>query len=241
MVPDKSVLSSIKIINTTESYVSFYICYSQEKPTAGDYDISKTNSILPPRSTECLWVIRNENEGAVENMQFNEESIVWYAIVDEDIEAGDLDPEDHTECKKLHIVLTKASPCTSNELIKFDPPELSLLWMPNKPLVFSVIIVNNTDYCVGFGAFGVETNMGWYDVEPSIGLMPPRSTQRLVVKRVPDDEEHEDMQCTDKLFIWSSLVSEPVESSHIGECANIFLEARKELPIVYNKLSISLL
>jgi hypothetical protein len=108
MVPDKPVLSSIKIINTTESYVSFFIGFTEEP--AGRYLFNETKSVLPPRSTECVTVTRYEKEGAVENMQFNDEFIVGYAIVAEDFKACDLDANDYTQWKKLHIVGKKVSP-----------------------------------------------------------------------------------------------------------------------------------
>jgi hypothetical protein len=84
--------------------------------------------------------------------------------------------------------------------------------MPNRPLVFSVNIVNNTDHFVAFGRYHPEINVGVYHIEPVGGVMPPRSTQRLVVKRVPEEEEHDDMQCEDKFFLWSSLASEGVQT-----------------------------
>jgi hypothetical protein len=107
MVPDKTVLSSIKIINTTESYVSFAIGFKGE--LAGRYAFNKTESVLPPRSSECIAVRRYEKEGAVENMQFNDEAYVGHAIVAEDVKACDLDFRDYTQWKKLHIVGKKVS------------------------------------------------------------------------------------------------------------------------------------
>ncbi|XP_047057857.1 U-box domain-containing protein 52-like [Lolium rigidum] len=107
MVPDKTVLSSIKIINTTESYVSFSIHCTKEKPAEG-YFFNKTISILPPLSSEYLTVRRYEMEDAGEKMQFNVEFDVWYAIVADDVKACDLDFHDYTECKKMHTVGKKA-------------------------------------------------------------------------------------------------------------------------------------
>jgi hypothetical protein len=107
--------------------------------------------------------------------------------------------------------------------------------MPNRPFVFSVNIVNNTDHFVAFGRYHPETNVGVYHIEPVGGVMPPRSTQRLVVKRVPEEEEHDDMQCEDKFFLWSSLASEGVQTSGID--GHISYEGSKELPIVYKKVS----
>jgi hypothetical protein len=106
LVPNKKMLSSIKITNVTESYVSFVIGSLPETNTA-NYEWNEIESVLPPRSTECLMVTRRGREDAVEDIQFNHEFKVWYAIVDADIKACDLDVEDYIEHKKLPIVLTK--------------------------------------------------------------------------------------------------------------------------------------
>jgi hypothetical protein len=103
--------------------------------------------------------------------------------------------------------------------------------MPNKTFLFSVNIVNNTDYYVGFNKFELQKNVGWYYINPAGGVMPPRSTQRLVVKRVPDEKEQDNMLCEDKFLIWSRLVDEGVESSDILNYVEY--EGSKELPIAY--------
>jgi hypothetical protein len=123
---------------------------------------------------------------------------------------------------------------TSNELIRFDPPELSLPFMPNKPLAFSVNIVNNTDHCISFARYHPETNVGRYYIKPEAGAMPPRSSQRLVVKRVLWKREQEDTPCKDNFLIWSCFVSEGVEANDIIKYANY--EQSKEFPIVYKKV-----
>jgi hypothetical protein len=107
--------------------------------------------------------------------------------------------------------------------------------MPNKPLVFSVNLVNNTDYCVGFGRYHPETNVGVYYTQPGVGVLSPQSTQRLIVERVPGKEEQHDMQCEDKFFLWSCLVSEGVQASDIVNFVSY--EESKELSIVYKKVS----
>jgi hypothetical protein len=102
-------------------------------------------------------------------------------------------------------------------------------------LVFSINLVNNTDYCVGFARYHLKTNVGVYYTKPASGVMPPRSAQRLVVKRVPGKEEQHDMQCEDKFFLWSSPVSEGVQARNIINCTSYI--GSKELPIVYKKVS----
>ncbi|KAM0907456.1 hypothetical protein ACQ4PT_016109 [Festuca glaucescens] len=106
IVRSTKVNDSLKSENITED---IFHKEEEEKP-AGHYVFNKTESVLPPRSTECLTVRRYEKEGAVENMEFNDEFNVGYAIVAEDIKACDLDANDYTQWKKLHIVGKKVSP-----------------------------------------------------------------------------------------------------------------------------------
>jgi hypothetical protein len=103
LVPHKEVLSSFKIINVTESYVSFMISY--KLTNTGKYIWSKVASVLPPRSTECLSVTREVTEDAVKEVQLNDGFMVGYALVDEDIKVCDLDIRDYNEHKKLPVVL----------------------------------------------------------------------------------------------------------------------------------------
>jgi hypothetical protein len=110
LVPHKKVLSSLKIINVTESYVSFTI--SNNQANTGKYTGNKAKAVLPPRSTECLKITREVTEDAVKDVQLNDEFLVWYALVDEDIKACDLDIKDYNEYKKLPVVLTKVSRST---------------------------------------------------------------------------------------------------------------------------------
>jgi hypothetical protein len=87
-VPDKRVLSSIKIINNTKYCVSIIIrCPKKNYAT---YYLKCSASILPPQSTHWLYVTMEEKEDAVKDMQFNDELFVFYSFVDEDIKASDL-------------------------------------------------------------------------------------------------------------------------------------------------------
>jgi hypothetical protein len=107
--------------------------------------------------------------------------------------------------------------------------------MPNKPLVFSVNLVNNTDYCVGFGRYHPETNVGVYYTQPGVGVLSPQSTQRLIVERVPGKEEQHDMQCEDKFFLSSCLVNDRIKAIDLF-CYTSQGDS-KELPIVYKNVS----
>jgi hypothetical protein len=109
LVPDKKVLSSVKIINITDFNVSFILNFAY-KNRAMYFRNSTAPVILPPRSTHWLTLTREEYKDRVKDVQFNDELNLWYTIVAEDIEASDLDWDDHTNKKLLPIVLTKVSP-----------------------------------------------------------------------------------------------------------------------------------
>jgi hypothetical protein len=67
--------------------------------------------------------------------------------------------------------------------------------------------------------------------------MPPRSTQRLVLKRTAEKKEEEDMQCKDRIFISSILVGEGFEASGLIDCIDYNRLGGKEFPIVYKMVS----
>ncbi|KAK1660343.1 hypothetical protein QYE76_048502 [Lolium multiflorum] len=234
---NKAMLFTVNVINITDFYVAFN-AYWMERIAPRNRRSFETG-ILPPRSTtkhSSSWILV---ETELEAMEPSEELFMWNRVVTEGVEREDIiSYMVEEESKKFHgmILPKEATPCTSNELIQFDPPELSLPFMPNKPLVFSVNIINNTDYCVGFVRYHPETNAGVYDTVPASGVMPPRSTQRLIVRREPEKDEPHDMQCEDKFFLWSSLAHESAEASNIHEYVDY--EGSMELPIVYNKTSL---
>ncbi|KAM0898215.1 hypothetical protein ACQ4PT_022058 [Festuca glaucescens] len=234
---NKSLLLSVNIINITDFYVAFHSYWIDRIAPRGRTSLEK--GVLPPRSTIKHVLSWFTDETELQYMEPSVDNFVWSRVVTEGVESGDIiSCMGEEEGQKLPIILKKATPCTSNELIQFDPPELSLPFMPNKPLVFPVNIINNTDYYVGFVSYHPETNAGVYDTVPASGVMPPRSTQRLVVKRVPGEEEQHDIQCEDKFLLWSSLVSEGVQASDIVNYMSY--EGIKELPIVYKKTSSSI-
>nr|CDM87157.1 unnamed protein product [Triticum aestivum] len=238
--PNKEMKFIVNIVNTTDFYVAFNVYTisrnaSRDKEPAG----RASKGILPPRSTKrqiLNWII-DETEEPVEDY------FVWSRVVTEGVESRDIiGYMVEEESKKLpFIILNKASPaCSSKELIQFEPPELSLplMMMPNKPLLFSVNIVNSTDYYVGFDKYNPQTNVAWYYTKPAGGVMPPRATQRLVVLRVPKKKEELLSECQDdKFLVWSCLVNEGAKASNFYDYTKY--EGSKELPIVYttNKTS----
>ncbi|KAM0876120.1 hypothetical protein ACQ4PT_036375 [Festuca glaucescens] len=234
LLPNKKVLSSIKLVNLTDCNVGFNT-YSM--PTnAAWYHTEPPRGILPPRSTQKLMITREEKEDGLKDKQLNDKYFVWKSIVSECVIDNDLsDYIADQESKELPIILDKLSPCTSKDLIQFDPPELSLPFMPSKPFLFSVNIINNTDYCVGFNGYNLKGNAGRYNIQPGGGVMSPRSSQRLVVLTTPTKKEHEDMQCEDNFFVWSCFVSDGVQASDIFGSES---KKSKELPIFFKKTSL---
>ncbi|VAH86766.1 hypothetical protein VPH35_057041 [Triticum aestivum] len=113
LVPDKKVLSSVKIINITDLYVSIALTLVPEE-NSKMYSVTSSLLVMPPRSTQWLRLTRKEKEDAVKDVQFNDEVFVWYTMVAEDIKVSDLDLGDYKEYKKLPVVLTKAMPSTRN-------------------------------------------------------------------------------------------------------------------------------
>jgi hypothetical protein len=104
-------------------------------------------------------------------------------------------------------------------------------------LVSSFKIVNNTEYHIGFNTRAEETNVALYITEPASGILPPWSTQELVVTRVAKEEapELDDMQSNDKYYVWSCFVTEDVNGSDMEEWMPI--TERKELPIIFTEVS----
>jgi hypothetical protein len=73
-----------------------------------------------------------------------------------------------------------------------------------------------------------------YNVLPESAVMPPGSTQRIVVKTTPKKKEQEDGQYEDVLHIYSGLAREGVEASDFVD--RIYYEVGKDFPIVYKKV-----
>jgi hypothetical protein len=108
--------------------------------------------------------------------------------------------------------------------------------LPSKNLVSSFKIINIIEYHIGFNTRAEETNVALYITEPACGILPPWSTQELVVTRVAEEEtpELERIQCKDKYFVWSCFVTEDVNASDIKEWMPI--TKRKELPIIFTEV-----
>jgi hypothetical protein len=99
--------------------------------------------------------------------------------------------------------------------------------------VFSFNVANITDFCASFETRVPDRNVGMYNVLPESAVMPPGSTQRIVVKMTPKKKEQEDGQYEDVLRIYSGLAREGVEASDFVN--RIYYKVGTEFPIVYTK------
>jgi hypothetical protein len=100
--------------------------------------------------------------------------------------------------------------------------------------MFSFNITNVTDFFVKFSIGDSDTNVGTYVTKHPSAVMPPGSTQRIVVEMTPEKKELEDEQYKDTLNIYSSLGKEGVEASDFVD--RIYYEVGKVLPIVLKKV-----
>jgi hypothetical protein len=116
-----------------------------------------------------------------------------------------------------------------------DPPELHLPFLPNKKVLSSIKIVNLTDYKVGFNTYSRPTNAAWYHTEPPKGILPPRSTRKLMVTREEKEDALEDQHFNDMYFVWKSIVSEGVKDSDLSDY--MADQESLELPIILDKVS----
>ncbi|XP_044365355.1 uncharacterized protein [Triticum aestivum] len=233
-LPNKTLMSSVSIVNITDSYVAFNASICDKVV----YSMQPDKGILSPRSSKKLLVVRSPMEMEQQDMQCNDKLFMWNRVVTEGVEASDIvDYLGDDERKKLPIVLNKTSPpCTSEELIRFDPPELCFPFMPNKTMVCSINMVNNTEYSVGFGNYINKETLASYYTKPQRGIMPPRSTQRLVVRRVlKKNELGEAIQGEDKFFIGNMIVTKGAEASDLTDL--VFDKGNTQLPIVFEKIS----
>jgi hypothetical protein len=70
---------------------------------------------------------------------------------------------------------------------------------------------------------------------PNRGILPPRSTQKLIITREQKEDALKDKLFDDKYFVWNGIVSDGVEDSElINYMAD---EESKELPIVLDEVS----
>ncbi|VAH85896.1 unnamed protein product [Triticum turgidum subsp. durum] len=196
------------------------------------------NAVKPPRSTQRLVVKRvpKKKEELLSECQ-DDKFLVWSCLVSKGAKASDLDGCAIDEgSKELPIVYNKTSSlCSSDELIQFDPPQLPFNYLPNMrvSMLRLLKIVNVTDHIVGFNTWAHEDNSASYAIEPRAGILPPQSTQTIKVRRTLKENQTEDMQCKDKIFVWNGIVTEGVQLSDVGK---YWKDEDKELNVILTKL-----
>jgi hypothetical protein len=99
-------------------------------------------------------------------------------------------------------------------------------------------MVNLTDYYVGFRLFNKDEDAAVsYQANPKLGILAPRSPQRLVVARVIKEKVPEGTQYNDKLFMWNDIVSEGIKVSDLDSDISLTRERTNEFPVILNKAS----
>jgi hypothetical protein len=103
-------------------------------------------------------------------------------------------------------------------------------------------MVNITDYFVGFRLRSSDTSIGdtnavYYQANPEIGILAPRSAQRVVVARIIKGNEPEDTLYNERVFMcmWNDIVSEGIKVSDLDLCFT--KKQTNEFPIILNKVS----
>jgi hypothetical protein len=95
-------------------------------------------------------------------------------------------------------------------------------------------IVNITDHIVGFHIWDHISNLADYTTEPSAGILSPRCTQEIKIRRTPGENETENMECKDKIFVWNGIVTEGIQASDLSVYWD---NGDKEVPVVLTKVS----
>jgi hypothetical protein len=99
-------------------------------------------------------------------------------------------------------------------------------------------MVNLTDYYVGFRLFNKDEDAAVsYQANPKLGILAPRSPQRLVVARVIKEMVPEGTEYNDKLFMWNDIVSEGIKVSDLDSDISLTIERTNEFPVILNKAS----
>ncbi|KAK8449272.1 hypothetical protein SEVIR_7G190500v4 [Setaria viridis] len=94
----------------------------------------------------------------------------------------------------------------SKELLGIEPLELRFPFETKKQISCSMQLTNRTDDYIGFKV--KTTSPKKYCVRPNSGIVPPRSTNDVIVTMQAQKEAPPDMQCKDKFLVQSVIVAE---------------------------------
>jgi hypothetical protein len=123
----------------------------------------------------------------------------------------------------------------SGELIQFDPAEICIPLLLNKTMIFSVNVINITDFYVAFNAYWFQRIAPRDRRSKKKGILPPRSTKKITLAWRTDENELEDMEANGGCFVWNRVVTESVESGDI--ISYMDEEESKKVPLIPEKVS----
>jgi hypothetical protein len=126
----------------------------------------------------------------------------------------------------------------SGELIQLDPAGICIPALLNKTMLFSVNVINTTDFYVAFNVYWIKRIAPRDRRSLDKGILPPQSTKKQIISWTTDEIELEAMEPSEDLFVWNRVVSENVESGDI--ISYMDEEESKKLPLILTKVSIIL-
>ncbi|CAM0878322.1 unnamed protein product [Alopecurus aequalis] len=249
---EKLVSFSIKLVNITDNYVVF-VPRSKEKNVAL-YTTYPDGAILPPRSTHEFFVTRGRKESVAQSIECIDKYLLYSTAVTEDFSKLEYGSDIHKfyetqggqvwHRRELDVVLypayqeessgrTEINPSVPKELIQVDPHELRFPYLEDHKMsvLFSVKVVNLTDYYVVFVSRYMNENLADYSPHPNGGILPPRSTQDLVVRRTAKKMVPQMMECNDKNLLFSTIVSDNFSNYNL----NTFYEKTQRARIWHQK------
>ncbi|XP_048574282.1 vesicle-associated protein 1-4-like [Triticum urartu] len=225
-----SASSSIKVVNVTDNYVVFIT--TSPGANVAEHPTSPYRGILLPRSTKELFVRRTAKKSVAQSIECDDKYIICSTTVSESFSnsqyGSNLDKFYSEQVgqiwhiRELGVVLYPAyqqgSPDELVELIQVDPNELRFPFLPNEMLSASssIKVVNVTDNYVVFITKSTSANVAEYPTSPNRGILPPRSTQELFVRRTSKKSIAQSMECDDKFILYSTTVSESFSNSKYG-------------------------
>jgi hypothetical protein len=95
-------------------------------------------------------------------------------------------------------------------------------------------MVNITDQYIGFRICTKKSSSAMYNANPWEGILPPLSTQVVLITRIGEEKELVDTQCKDKFLVWNGIVPEDVKASDVID--NMHETKCTEFPIVLTKV-----
>uniref|UniRef100_A0A453MJ46 Protein kinase domain-containing protein n=1 Tax=Aegilops tauschii subsp. strangulata TaxID=200361 RepID=A0A453MJ46_AEGTS len=121
-----------------------------------------------------------------------------------------------------HTELSLPAP---EELIQVQPSEIHFPFLPNVMLSASSLIkvLNITDNYVVLVSRTPVANVAEYGTRRNAGILPPRSTQEFLVRRIVKKSVVQSIKCDDKYLLFSTTVSKSfINSEHCVDLNKFF-------------------